>query len=99
MKNNRLLKIILTTGVVVASLTLTNCKDPYPLETTEEKAQKAAKETCECVKEHTYQYCEDKLNKNYAVSDDFIKSFNEVNNCDLELKRKITNASNFVIIH
>ena len=62
-------------------------------ETTKEKAAKASKEVCECLKKNSKTKCEEELNKNYGSYSDnkeFIDEFNAVNNCDVYIYKKET---------
>ena len=50
----------------------------------EDKAEKAAAEMCECLKTKSVSTCKDRLNDDYghyADNDDFIKAFNNAQNC------------------
>lgn len=57
----------------------------------EEKAEKAAAEMCECIKEKSVSKCEDELNSEYgyyANDDDFINAFNNAQDCGVTIYKK-----------
>lgn len=72
--------IILLSGSFFSS-----CDD---LLSAEEQAEKAAAETCECLKEKSQNACKEKLNDkygHYANNDKFIKAFNNAQNCGITI--------------
>jgi hypothetical protein len=76
--------IILLSGILFVS----SCED---LLSTEERAEKAAAETCECLREKSRSKCEDELNANYRYyvdDDDFIKVFNKAQTCGITISKK-----------
>ena len=77
-----MIKKILVTITVVLCMTLLACDDE--MLSVKEKAENASAEVCECMKKNSLSYCKDELNKkygSYANNNDFIKAFNNVNNC------------------
>ncbi len=67
---------------------MSSCED---LLSTEERAEKAAAETCECLKEKSRSKCEDELNSGYQYyvnEDDFIKAFNKAQTCGITIYKK-----------
>lgn len=57
----------------------------------EEKAEKAAAEMCECIKEKSVSKCEDELNSDYgyyANDNDFINAFNDAQDCGVTIYKK-----------
>ena len=79
-------KKILTLLVFAALIALPACE-----ETTKDAAQKASKEMCDCIKDHSLSYCEDRINSNYSSYtgyDEFYTEFNKVNDCGITISKK-----------
>ena len=77
-KKIKLLALATTTLLLMSG----SCEDEFL--SVEDKAKKASDEFCECMKKNTLSKCKDKLNDKYsyyADDDDFIKTFNRVNDC------------------
>lgn len=75
--------IILFSGLFISS-----CDD---LLSTEEQAEKAAVEMCECIKENSLNTCKEKLNDKYghhANDNDFIKTFNNAQDCGITIYKE-----------
>ena len=84
-------------GVLLSAIFICySCKET---ETVAERAAKASKEACDCYKKNPLKTCEDELNRNYTVSEDFIKEFNAVNNCGIYLYKKTTKSVTFEVIN
>lgn len=67
---------------------MSSCEDVL---STEERAEKAAAETCECLKEKSRSKCEDELNSGYQYyvnDDEFIKAFNKAQTCGITIYKK-----------
>lgn len=72
--------------ILVCFSTSSSCDDDV-----EDKAEKAAAEMCECIKEKSLSKCEDELNSNYSIysnDDDFINAFNNAQDCDVTIYKK-----------
>jgi hypothetical protein len=85
MKNKITLLVLITVGLFA----LQSCED------IEEKAEKASAEACECIKKKSRSKCEEELNdqyKQYVNNDEFIKTFNSTNTCNLYIYKKATKA-------
>jgi len=79
-------KILLLSAVVALMVILPACE-----ETAKEAAQKASKEMCDCLNDHSQSYCEDQLNSNYSSyknDDAFYSEFNKVNDCNITISKK-----------
>lgn len=84
MKKSVLPVIALLSGIIYVY----SCED---LLSTEERAEKAAAETCDCLREKSRSKCEDELNANYKYyvdDDDFIKAFNKAQTCGITISKK-----------
>lgn len=71
--------------ILLSGLFISSCDD---LLSTEEQAEKAAAEICECIKNNSLSTCKDKLNDeygHYANDDDFIKAFNNAQGCGITI--------------
>ena len=80
MKKNSLFALVLA-----GFFTSSSCE---PLINEEDQAEKAAAEMCECIKKKSLSDCKDKLNKDYghyANNDDFIKTFNNAQECGVTI--------------
>ena len=64
-----------------------------PKKTTKELAREAAVEACECVEDYSIKKCQENINRDYTISDEFIDEFNRINNCGLELERIVTSKN------
>ncbi|MDR2913374.1 MAG: hypothetical protein LBV74_00825 [Tannerella sp.] len=85
MKKTVFLNLIILTLCVYS---MSSCDD---ILSTEERAEKAAAETCECLKKKSRSKCEDELNsgyKYYVNDDDFIKAFNNAQTCGITIYKK-----------
>ena len=79
-------KILLLSAVVALMAMLPACE-----ETAKDAAQKASKEMCDCLKDHSLSYCEDKINSNYSAytgNDEFYTEFNKVNDCGVKISKQ-----------
>jgi len=71
--------------ILLSGLFISSCDD---LLSTEEQAEKASVEMCECIKDNSLNTCKDKLNDkygHYANDDDFIKAFNNAQDCGITI--------------
>jgi hypothetical protein len=76
--------------MMFACIALFACCDEDWL-TSEDKGEKASAEFCECMKKNTLSECENELNTKYGYysnDDDFIKAFNNANDCDITISKK-----------
>jgi hypothetical protein len=77
--------MLLTSGVVTAMLSIGCSK------TVEEKAAKAAKEYCKCIKDNSIQTCEDRMRSDYMLDfgkEEFQREFERVNDCGAYFYKK-----------
>ncbi|MDR2057137.1 MAG: hypothetical protein LBP83_02440 [Dysgonamonadaceae bacterium] len=83
-------KILAMVIVILIMTPLLGCEDR--IETSKEKGVKASEEFCECLNnKNSLTHCEDKLNESYGYysnNDDFIKAFNDANDCDVTISKK-----------
>lgn len=80
-------KLILTAITALLAFPFSCGNDPS---TTEDVAKKAAKEFCDCYKNNSLSYCEDKLNSSYGSyvdDDDFYTTFNNDNDCGVTISK------------
>jgi hypothetical protein len=80
-------RLIFCAGIVLMFATCSDCA----METNEEKGQEASKEFCNCFKTNTKEKCLEELKSEYSsytyTDLDFIKGFNDVNTCGINLER------------
>lgn len=61
------------------------------LDKTEEEAEKAAAEMCDCIKKNSLDTCKDRLNKkygHYSNNDEFITVFNNAQSCGVTIYKE-----------
>jgi hypothetical protein len=81
-------KKILLSVLVTGFIMLPACDD---ILSSKEKGERASAEFCECMKKNSLSKCESELNSNYKYytdDDEFIKAFNNVNDCNITISKK-----------